>query len=258
MPDEEKHMDKTDNVSRQQLKDALIRLGVRAGMVLEVHSSLRSFGRLEGGAMALIDTLKEIVTPEGSIFMPALRLSPELALTEEDRKMGLTVKIKLLDPDAPRTAMGIIADTFRRLPDTYAGKDTISTAGWGKHGEEAVRSGLNYPIHNGGKALLFGVDIYKLTAMHYMEDATPKAIQEMFAPTEEILSVYPPDKWMTEAGHPPVQAWYTIQRMAYDRGLIRETYIGPYKVMFFDIWDVVSIYRDELFRDPFGLWGLKE
>ena len=52
-------MDKTNNVSRQQLKDALIRLGVNAGMVLEVHSSLSSFGHLEGGAMTLIDTLKE-------------------------------------------------------------------------------------------------------------------------------------------------------------------------------------------------------
>ena len=101
------------------------------------------------------------------------------------------------------------------------------------------------------------MDIYKLTAMHYMEDATPKEINDMFAPTEEILSVYPSDKWMTEAGHPPVKAWYTIQQMAYDRGLIKETYIGPCKVMFFDILDVVSIYRDELLRDPFGLWGLK-
>ncbi|MBR5959943.1 MAG: AAC(3) family N-acetyltransferase [Clostridia bacterium] len=251
-------MDKTNSVSRQQLKDALINLGVNAGMVLEVHSSLSSFGHLEGGAMTLIDTLKEIVTPEGSIFMPALRLSPEYELTDEDRKMGMTVKIKLLDPDTPRTAMGVIADTFRQLPDTYAGRDTISTAGWGKHGEEAVRSGLNYPIHNGGKALLFGVDIYKLTAMHYMEDATPKEINDMFAPTEEILSVYPSDKWMTEAGHPPVKAWYTIQQMAYDRGLIKETYIGPCKVMFFNILDIVSIYRDELLRDPFGLWGLRK
>ena len=41
-------MDKTNHVSRQQLKDALIGLGVGAGMVLEVHSSLSSFGHLEG------------------------------------------------------------------------------------------------------------------------------------------------------------------------------------------------------------------
>ena len=39
------------------------------------------FGELEGGAMTVIDTLKELVTEEGSIFMPALRLSPELLKT---------------------------------------------------------------------------------------------------------------------------------------------------------------------------------
>ena len=95
-------------------------------MTLEVHSSLSSFGELEGGAETVIDTLKELVTEEGSIFMPALRLSKELPLSEEDKKLGITVKIKVLPPDSDRTAMGIVADTFRKLPDTYTGSDTIS------------------------------------------------------------------------------------------------------------------------------------
>ena len=122
---------------------------------------------LEGGAETVIDTLKELVTEEGSIFMPALRLSKELPLSEEDKKLGITVKIKVLPPDSDRTAMGIVADTFRKLPDTYTGSDTISISGWGKYGKEAVNSGLDYPIHNGGMAFMLGVDIYKLTAMHY-------------------------------------------------------------------------------------------
>ena len=37
-----------------------------------------------------------------------------------------------------------------------------------KNAEQAAIGGLDYVIHNGGKALLLGVDIYKLTAMHYM------------------------------------------------------------------------------------------
>ncbi len=57
-------------VTKQELKQALSDLGVSKGMTLEVHSSLSSFGNLEGGAMTLIDTLKELVTEEGSIFMP--------------------------------------------------------------------------------------------------------------------------------------------------------------------------------------------
>ncbi len=245
------------SVTKNELIKELTNLGVEPRMILEVHSSLSSFGNLEGGAMTLIDALKELVTEEGSIFMSALRLSKELELTEEDKKMGITVKIKVLDRDEKKTAMGAIADTFRMLPDTVCGEDVISTAGWGKHAEEAVKGGLDYAIHNGGKALLFGVDIYKLTAMHYMEGATPEDINKMFEPTDEINKKYPPEGWFMEAGHPPVKAWYKIQDMAYNKNLIKEAYIGDCKVMFFDILSVVSLYEEELKRDPYGLWGLK-
>lgn len=245
-------------VTKEELKKALTDLGITKGMTLEVHSSLSSFGELEGGAMTVIDTLKELVTEEGSIFMPALRLSKELPLTDEDKKMGITVKIKVLPRNEERTAMGLVADTFRKLPDTYTGRDVISTSGWGKHGKEALTGGLDYAIHNGGKALLLGVDIYKLTAMHYMEGATPKDISDRFAPTEEINKVYPPDQWFMEAGHPPVKAWYTIQKMAYEKGLIKEAQIGSCKAMFLDIWSVVSIYENELKTNPYKLWGLEK
>ena len=243
-------------VTKAELKSALEALGITKGMTLEVHSSLSSFGELEGGAMTLIDTLKDLVTEDGSIFMPALRLSREIPLTDEDKRLGITVKIKVLDKDAERTAMGLTADTFRKLPDTYAGEDTISTAGWGHGGKEALKGGLDYAIHNGGKALMFGVDIYKLTAMHYMEGATPADIANAFAPTKEASAVYPPDEWFIECGHPPVKAWYKIQELAYDRGLITDMMIGSCKVMYFDIYDVVSIYEQELKNDPYGLWEM--
>ena len=243
-------------VTKNELKNQLIKLGIEPGMILEVHSSLSSFGELDGGAITVIDTLKELVTDEGSIFMPALRLSRELELTEEDRELGITVKIKVLDRDEKKTAMGIVADTFRSLPDTYTGTDVISTSGWGKYGSEAIHGGLNCAIYHGGKALMLGVDIYKLTAMHYMENYTPDDIRQISSPGPEINEKYPPNEWFIEAGHPPVKAWYKIQDIAYSRGLIKETYIGSCKVLFFDIYDVVSIYRDELVRDPYELWGI--
>ena len=97
--------------------------------------------------------------------------------------LGITVKIKIRPPGTDRTAMGIVADTFRKLPDTYTGQDVISTSGWGKHGKEALTGGLDFPIHNGGMALMLGVDIYKLTAMHYVEDITPEDMVFYFAVT---------------------------------------------------------------------------
>jgi len=44
----------------------------------------------------MILALKEVCGDEGTIFMPALRLSPSLTLTTKDKEFGLTSKIKIL------------------------------------------------------------------------------------------------------------------------------------------------------------------
>lgn len=244
-------------MTKAELIEELKKLGLQEGMKLEVHSSLSSFGYVEGGAETVIEALMECVTKRGSIFMPSLCFGPELELTEEDKNMGITVKIRKLPEDEPRTAMGIIADTFRQRDDVVTGTGVIRTSGWGAHADEAAKSGLNYVIRNGGKALLLGVDIYKLTAMHYMEDIMPKEISDIFAPTAEARAKYPADEWLIECGEPPVKPWYTIQNMAYQKGIIKDGCIGECKYMFFDIWDVVSLYRKELETNPLKLYGLE-
>lgn len=244
-------------MKKDELVEELRKIGLEAGMDIEVHSSLSSLGYVEGGADTVIEALMECVTDRGSIFMPSLCFGPELELTEEDKDMGITVKIKILPEDAPRTAMGIVADTFRQRDDVITGTGVIRTSGWGLHADKAAKDGLNYVIRNGGKALLLGVDIYKLTAMHYAEDIMPKEINDIFEPTEEVNSKYPPDEWLVECGMLPVKPWYTIQNMAYEKGIIKDGYIGKCKYMFFDIGDVVSLYRKELETNPFKLHGLE-
>ncbi len=247
----------TEVLNKAKLTKAFYELGIRKGMALEVHSSLSSFGFVEGGAEAVIDALIECVGEDGSIFMPSLCLSDELELTDEDKAMGITSKIKVLPENATKTAMGIISDTFRQRADVMTGSGIIRTSGWGKNAKQAVTGGLDYVIHNGGKALMLGVDIYKLTAMHYVENLLPQKINDIFAPSNQINEKYPPDKWFIEAGTPPVKAWYTIQDMAYRKGIIKDGYIGKCKYMFFDVWDVVSIYKNELENNPLRLYGLE-
>lgn len=244
-------------INKETLSEEFRKIGVTKSMKLEVHSSLSSFGFVDGGAEAVIEALIECVGENGSIFMPALRLSSALELTEEDKNMGITTKIKVLPEKAERTDMGIIADTFRLRKDVVTGSGIIRTSGWGRNAQQAISGGLDYVIHNGGKALLLGVDIYKLTAMHYVEDIMPKEIRDIFSPNEKICSKYPPDEWFIEAGAPPVKPWYKIQNIAYEKGLIKDGYIGNCKYMFFDIWDIVSIYKEALENNPFKLYGLE-
>ena len=245
-------------MTKSELVRELKKIGIKEGMELEVHSSLSSFGKVEGGAETVIKALMECVGKEGSIFMPSLCFSPEQELTKEDKAMGITVKIQILPEDAPRTAMGIIADTFRKRDDVVTGKGVIRTTGWGKNAEQAAIGGFDHVIANGGKALLLGVDIYRLTSMHYMEGGLPKEISDRYTPTEEMNRKYPPKEWVIEAGAPPVKAWYTIQNMAYEKGLIQDGYIGSCKYMFFDILDVVSLYKKELETNAFRLYGLEK
>ena len=58
-------------VTREDLKKGFLALGLTAGMKVMVHSSLKSFGYVEGGADAVIDVLMEILTPEGTLMMPS-------------------------------------------------------------------------------------------------------------------------------------------------------------------------------------------
>ena len=53
-------------LTQQQIEDGLRALGVMSGMMLEVHSSLSSFGPVEGGAETVIRALKKCCGPEGS------------------------------------------------------------------------------------------------------------------------------------------------------------------------------------------------
>lgn len=104
---------------------------------------------------------------------------------------------------------------------------------------------------------MLGVDIYKLTAMHYVENLLPDDIKNYFPLSDEINGVYSPNQWLIEAETFSVKPWYTIQNMAYEKGIIKDGLIGNSRVMLFDIWDVVGLYEQELKNAPYKLYGLE-
>lgn len=56
-----------DLLSRQDLVDDFIKLGLRQGDVVLIRASLRSVGRIAGGAQEFIEALLQVVGPEGTI-----------------------------------------------------------------------------------------------------------------------------------------------------------------------------------------------
>ena len=242
-------------LKKSSLISSLSKLGVKPGIAVEVHASLSSFGYIENGAATLIEALIQSVGQNGSIIMPSFRLSKEMPLTSEDRDLGLTVKIKILDKLEERSGMGIISDTFRKRADVITGKGVFRVSAWGK--DAAMHSeGFQHLIDIDGWALLLGVDIYRLSSMHYVEDVLPLEIRNMFKPSSEARILYPEDKWLIEAWQPRTKPWYEIMDTAYKKGLIRESMIGNAKCMLFKVKPVIELYRLALIDDPFGLYGL--
>jgi aminoglycoside N3'-acetyltransferase len=243
-------------VTMEQIREGLAELGIRAGMKLEVHGSLKSFGKVDGGAATVIRALMDSVTENGSIVMPSFLMSPRLPLDDTDRSRGLTCKIRILSAEEnTRSGMGTIADTFRTMPGVVTGDGLFRLSAWGFE-KEINRNSLSNLIENNGYALLLGTDIYSLSSMHYMESAMPAEITRIFKPSDEVASHYPADTWFIETGEPPVKAWYKIQDEAFSLGYIKEARIGESRCMSFRIRDVTGLYRNALEADPFGLYGI--
>ncbi len=232
-------------------------LGVRPGMGLEVHSALKAFGCLEGGAEGLIETLLRAVGRDGTVVMPAFRLSQPLPLSDEDRALGLTLKIRILSEEEKTSGMGRVADAFRERPDVTVGRGLFRVAAWGREAQAHAASGFQCLIDQDGWALLLGVDIYSLSAMHYVEDCLPEAIRARFRPCPEALARYPQGQWLVEAWMPEAKPWYKIQALAYEMGYIQEATIGNAACRLLKIQPIIGLYRQALAQDPLGLYGLR-
>ncbi|MFC0190258.1 aminoglycoside N(3)-acetyltransferase [Fictibacillus aquaticus] len=168
----------------QDLKE----LGVKKGMTIIVHSSLKSIGWTVGGAAAVVEALMEAVTEEGTIVMPAQ--SGDLSDPSHWQNPPVpeswweTIKNEMPAYD-PRTTptwfMGKIVDMFRSYPDVKrSGHPTLSFAAWGKNRDYIVNE---HPYDNGlgeesplakiyalnGSVLLLGAGYDSNTSMHLAE-----------------------------------------------------------------------------------------
>jgi aminoglycoside 3-N-acetyltransferase len=247
-------------MNQTELIDGLRGLGVKSGMALEVHSSLSSFGHIDGGADTLIKALMEAVGSGGAIVMPSFAISAQMPLTDEDKQLGVAEKSRILAEDdlAANNGLGIVANAFRDRVDTITGKGTFRVSAWGKDARLHADSGFGRVIACGGHALLLGVDIYSMSSMHYMEDAMPQKIKQKFAPSDEARMKYPENLWIIGAWVPANKPWHKIQNEACRMGLIKGGVIGSAKCMLLQVKPVVELYRKALLEYPLAFYGLED
>lgn len=172
--------------TRQSLAADLRQLGVQSGEVLLVHSSLSSLGWVCGAAGAVIHALQDVLTPRGTLVMPAFSgdltdpASWQNPPVPESWWPTIRESVPAFDPAlTPTRAVGRIAELFRTWPDVERSNHPhTSFAAWGQHAVQ-ITSGhtLEYSMGEGsplariyelgGRVLLLGTN--RNSSLHLAE-----------------------------------------------------------------------------------------
>lgn len=172
----------TEPLSYRQLVRAFQDLPIPAGRPVIVHSSLRAFGSVHGGATtvaaALADAFESIIVPT---FTYKTLVIPESGPADNAITYGSQAdKNKMAEffyPDMPADKlMGAISEALRQHPDAYrSGHPVMSFAGINarQYLEKQLLTEPLAPIaamyDDGGWVLLLGVDHTSNTSIHLGE-----------------------------------------------------------------------------------------
>lgn len=148
------------------LAGQLSELGIEAGDVLIVHTAFSKLGPVNGGPRGLIEALLDALGDEGTLVMPSMSDDDEVPF----------------DPaSTPCIGMGIVADTFWRLPGVLRSDNPHAFAAIGPRAAEIVAPhpldvphGLDSPVGRvyemDGQVLLLGVGHDANTTAHLAEN----------------------------------------------------------------------------------------
>ncbi len=152
--------------TRAELVAQLHALGVEPGGVLLVHASFRAVRPVEGGPAGLVAALREALGPGGTLAMPSWG---------GDDERPFDPAATPADPD-----LGVVADTFGRLPGVRRSAHPFAFAAAGPGAERVTADPLPLPPHGpespvgrvhelDGQVLLLGVGHDADTTLHLAE-----------------------------------------------------------------------------------------
>lgn len=172
-------------VLKEDILSAFRSLGIKEGMNIMVHTSLRSIGYVCGGAQTVIEALLESVGTEGTVMMPTQswkNLDPETGVhweVPESEWDSIRKNWPAYDKDiTPTNTMGAVSEMFRKWKGTLRSNHPArSVAANGKNAGFLTENhdlsdifGETSPIAKlynlGGYVLLVGVGYDKNTSLH--------------------------------------------------------------------------------------------
>jgi aminoglycoside 3-N-acetyltransferase len=182
---------------KHDFRKALVRVGVRPGAVLMVHSSYDRFEGFRGSPSDVIEALQDAVSPGGTIMMPNM---PFTGSTREWLNSG-----QVFDVRRTPSRVGLLTELFRRSAGVVRTvHPTHPVAIWGALAADLSRDahtsttpcGRPSPfarlVDVGGQSLLLGTGIEYMTFFHAVEEFLEPDMP--FSPfTAEIFELHSKD-----------------------------------------------------------------
>jgi len=240
-------------VNKGNIKAGLRKLGLKKGDSVGVHSSLKSFGRVEGGADAVIDALLETVGEDGNIVMSTHSANlVEVRRTPEEIALGVSwlFKISSYDPEKTPVRTGIIPETFRKRKGVIRGSHpSNSVAALGTKAKD-LSEGWHKLLELDGYILLIGVGLDRCTAMHLAEKRVrfPEHILEKITPPKWLIEKYPEGEWEWDFG--PYPDFAKLVKPCLERGIMKTVKVGESTLRLVKLRELIDLYVEYLEKNP--------
>ena len=259
MPDPTSQTEKS-GLSQLDIAEGLRRVGLKAGDIALVHSAMRNFGYIEGGAPTAVEALLEVLGPSGTLVVPTFTFAHE---AEDD---------PIIDPREDPSEMGIISETARLRPDAV--RSTAFRHSFAALGRRArvitevdpslssfdLRSSFGVMLALNTQVLLFGMTYASSTSHHFAEwvcdvpyrRAIPMTVKVRRADgslaSQPMIDYQPKSEGGSYYGSRGPD-FNRLGKMLEDRGLVGRTFIGNAAVRRFAMRDLIDLAQGEAARD---------
>ncbi|OGS21849.1 MAG: hypothetical protein A3J83_04540 [Elusimicrobia bacterium RIFOXYA2_FULL_40_6] len=242
-------------LTKKEIASGLKGLGVKKGGIILAHSSLKSFGKVDGGADAVIDALLESVGKTGTLCMPTntvslIGVNPPFHPLRSVSKVGIITEyfrfkkgvIRGVHPTHAVCALGPAANQI-----VSGHKPTDSPCG--------RKSAFKKLIDKDAVVLFLGCGLNPNTTNHVAEDwlglpyiTNRRGVAALVDLKNNVKKVSFPNE---PGGH---RDFYTpgskINRILTESGKIKSVKIGGALVQMIKIRDIMSVVLSALKADP--------
>jgi aminoglycoside 3-N-acetyltransferase len=240
------------------LRAAIVRLGVVAGDTVMLHSAFDPKFGFQGSSADVVDTFIDVLGPDGHLLM--------VSLPYRTSSLDYLKDLRVFDVRRTPSAMGLISEFFRRRPDVLRSLHPTHPvlvrgprADWFVAGHEDCvhpcgdRSPFARLAEAGGKVVFYNVSVEYLTFFHYLEHlVSPQLPFPLY--TQEVFEVPVLDAGgRARTVHTHAFSREAIRRRRFERleewleerGLVSEVRVGGSRILACDTRQIVTLVEEK-------------